>query len=142
MGVDLQRTVFDMVQESQVPIKSLADLVGKPYSTFKREIDIEDRGAKLGIELLVPLMQACNSIAPLRHMSVTMGYRVSSMREIRPDKQTLYEELLDTYQALVDYHRSMIDGQPVSVVSEYRDLLIRQLREDFIAFMQQRKIPG
>lgn len=138
MGHDLQRIILEMVQNSHIPIKTLAESVGKPYSTLMREIDPGDRGAKLGVDLLLPLMKTCNSIAPLRHMAAGMGYRVVSMREISPDKSTFHEELLDTYQALVDYHRAMMDGQPVEVVAEYREVLVRQLKEDFVAFMERR----
>jgi hypothetical protein len=139
MEDDLQRIILEMIQNSQIPVKSLADVVGKPYSTFMREIDVDDRGAKLGVELLIPLMKACNSITPLRHMAAIMGYRVASMRDIRPEKTTFHEELLDTYQSLVAYHRAMMDGEPVSVVAEYREMLIRKLVEDFVAFMKLRK---
>jgi len=138
MDDDVQRLILEMVQNSHIPIKTLAENVGKPYSTLMREIDPGDRGAKLGVELLLPLMKACNSIAPLRHMAAAMGYRVASMREISPDKSTFHEELLDTYQALVDYHKAMMDGQPVDVVAEYREVLVRQLKEDFVAFMERR----
>lgn len=138
MDDDVQRLILEMVQNSHIPIKTLAEKVGKPYSTLMREIDPGDRGAKFGVELLLPLMKACNSIAPLRHMAASMGYRVASMREISPDKPSFHEELLDTYQALVDYHRAMMDGQPVDVVAEFREVLVRQLKEDFVAFMERR----
>lgn len=139
MDDDVQRLILEMVQNSHIPIKTLAENVGKPYSTLMREIDPGDRGAKLGVELLLPLMKACNSIAPLCHMASAMGYRVASMREISPDKSTFHEELLDTYQALVDYHRAMMDGQPVEIVAEFREVLVRQLKEDFVAFMDRAK---
>lgn len=137
MKDDLPRLILDMVQNSRHPIKTIAEKVGKPYSTLMREIDPRDKGAKLGVELLLPLMTACESISPLRHMAAALGYRLSSMREIRPDKATFHEELLDTYQALADYHRAMIDGQPPDIVAEYREVLVRQLKEDFVAFVER-----
>ncbi|GFK94399.1 hypothetical protein NNJEOMEG_02243 [Fundidesulfovibrio magnetotacticus] len=84
-------------------------------------------------------MKVCNSIAPLRYMAGHMGYRVASMREISPDKCSFHEELLDTYQALVEYHRSMMEDRSPEVVAEYREVLIRQLKEDFVAYMERRK---
>lgn len=134
MHDELHIILQEMIQKSSLPAKSIADKVGKPYSTLMRELDPGDRGAKLGVELLLPLMQACNSITPLNYLSNKMGYRISCMREISPDKSTFHEELLDTYEALVEYHRSMIEGQPLDVVIERRETLIRQLKEDFVAF--------
>jgi len=87
------------------------------------------------------MMKVCKSIAPLRYMAGVMGYRVSSMREISPDKGTFHEELLDTYQALVEYHKAMMDDQPPEVVADLREVLIRQLKEDFVAFMERKEKP-
>lgn len=53
--------VNQMIEESGRPIKWIAEKVGKPYGTLKRELNEYDDGAKLGIELVVPLMDACDS---------------------------------------------------------------------------------
>ncbi|GFK96144.1 hypothetical protein NNJEOMEG_04024 [Fundidesulfovibrio magnetotacticus] len=139
MNRDIVTLLYDMARQSPKSIKSISEEVGKPYSTLMRELDPADKGAKLGVELLLPLMQSCDSIAPLRYLADRMGYRVVANRDIIPDKTTLHEELLDTYQALVDYHRSMLERQPLEVVSDYREHLIRQLKEDFVAFMSSRR---
>lgn len=138
MPQDLQRIILEMVRNAPQPIKTIADQVGKPYSTLMRELDPEDRGAKLGVDMLLPLMQACDSVAPLRYMAGMMSHRVSSTMEIIPDKQTFHEELLDTYEALVEYHRVMLRGESIDVVAEHRELLIRSLKEDFVAYMDRR----
>lgn len=139
MTDDVLNVIYDMARGSPKSIKSIAEEIGKPYSTLMRELDPGDRGAKLGVELLLPLMKACNSIAPIRFMAGAMHYRVASTRAIHPDKASFHEELLDTYQALVEYHRAMIEGQKVEVVAEYREVLIRQLKEDFAAYMDRAK---
>ncbi len=138
MTKGIQDLILEMVHNCLRPMKNIAEEVGKPYSTLMRELDPEDRGAKLGVEMLLPLMQACNSTLPLRYLAEEMGYRVVSVRDIRPDKPTFHEELLDTYQALVEYHRSMLDGAPVELVAKRREVLIRQLKEDFAFYMSRR----
>lgn len=135
MPQELQRVILEMVQNASQPIKNIAEQVGKPYSTLMRELDPDDKGAKLGVDMLLPLMQACNSVAPLRYLAGMMSHRVSSTMEIIPDKQTFHEELLDTYEALVEYHRAMLKGESIDVVAEHRELLIRSLKEDFVAYM-------
>lgn len=131
MTKGIQDLILEMVHNSLRPMKSIAEEVGKPYSTLMRELDTEDKGAKLGVEMLLPLMRACDSTLPLRYLAEGMGHRVVSVRDIEPDKPTFHEELLDTYQALVEYHRSMLDGRPLEDVAKRREVLIRQLKEDF-----------
>lgn len=137
MPTDIRSLILEMVQNSPRPVKDIADAVGKPYSTLMRELDPQDRRAKLGVELLLPLMQACNGMAPLRFLAEAMDCRLVSNRNITPDKPTFHEELLDTYQALVDYHRAMLEGLPVDVVGKRREVLIRQLKEDFAFYVSQ-----
>jgi hypothetical protein len=139
MPQDLQRIILEMVQNSPQPIKTIAEQVGKPYSTLMRELDPDDKGAKLGVDMLLPLMQSCNSVAPLRYLAGMMSHRVSSTMEIIPDKQTFHEELLDTYEALVEYHRAMLKGASIDVVAEHKELLIRSLQEDFVSYMDSIK---
>ncbi|WP_428562452.1 MAG: phage regulatory CII family protein [Solidesulfovibrio sp. DCME] len=138
MQKGIQDLILRMVHNSLRPIKSIAEEVGKPYSTLMRELDPEDRGAKLGVEMLLPLMRACDSTLPLRFLAEGMGHRVVSVRDIEPDKPTFHEELLDTYQALTAYHRAMLEGRSVEEVAKRREVLIRQLKEDF-AFYTTRK---
>ncbi|MYL85184.1 hypothetical protein GTA51_18965 [Desulfovibrio aerotolerans] len=137
MSADIRNVILEMIQNCPKPIKVVAAEIGKPYSTLMRELDPEDRRAKLGVEMLLPLMQACNGAAPLRHLAEAMGYRLVSNREITPDKPTFHEELLDTYQALVDYHRAMLEGLPADVVGKRREVLVRQLKEDFVFYVSQ-----
>ncbi len=137
MSSGLMKVILDMVQNSPKPIKVVAEEIGKPYSTLMREIDPEDRRAKLGVETLLPLMRACGSTAPLRFLAEAMDHRLVSNRDITPDKPTFHEELLDTYQALVDYHRAMLEGQSVEAVGKRRESLIRQLKEDFAFYVSR-----
>jgi len=139
MTKDIQSLILAMVQDCSRPIKVIAEELGKPYSTLMRELDPEDRRAKLGVEMLLPLMQACNSALPLRYLAEAMEYRIVSVKDIKPDKPTFHEELLDTYQALVEYHRSMLEEDSVEIVAKRREVLIRQLKEDFAFYMSRKR---
>ncbi|MGD9610437.1 MAG: phage regulatory CII family protein [Desulfovibrionaceae bacterium] len=139
MARDIQYLILEMVQNCPKPMKNIAAAVGKPYSTLMRELDPEDRRAKLGVEMLLPLMRACNSVIPLRHLAEELGYRVASAKDITPDKPTFFEELLDTYQALVDYHRIMLEGGSVEAVAKCRETLIRQAKEDYAFYISRRQ---
>lgn len=56
MSNDLITTVHDLVLESPIGAKAIAQAVGKPYSTLLREVNPYDTGAKLGAETLMHIM--------------------------------------------------------------------------------------
>jgi DNA-binding transcriptional ArsR family regulator len=130
----IMEVIREMVRTSGKPAKELARELGKPYSTFMRELSQRDTGAKLGVDLLLPLMRACDSIAPLRYLAARLGCRVAALPEGRPEPASLEAGLLDAHEALGDYHRAMRDGQPPEAVAELRERLIRQGQEAFVAY--------
>lgn len=134
----MTKTLYDVIREMVLtaprPAKALAEELGKPYSTFMREINAGDSGAKLGVETLIPLMQACDSVMPLRYLASRLKCRVVSLREVVPGKPNLTEELLDTYPVLSDYHRAILSKQPLEDVAELREQVIRQVQADFVAY--------
>jgi len=129
--------IREMVRTSDKPAKALAKELGKPYSTFMRELSQGDNGAKFGVEMLLPLMRACASIMPLRFLAARMGCRVVSLQDVRPDKPSLHEELLDSYDAMANYHRAIREKEPLETVAELRERVIRQVQEDFVAYAQK-----
>lgn len=137
----MPNTIYDvirnMIDTSDKPAKQLAKEAGKPYSTLMREINTEDKGAKLGVETLLPLMQACQSIMPLRYLASRMNCRVEATDDIFPDKPTLHEELLDSYDAMAHYHRAIMDREPPEKIAELREMVIRQVHEDFVAYTRE-----
>ncbi len=127
-----------MVEGSQKPVKALARELDKPYPTFMRELNPEDQGAKLGVEVLLPLMKACNSVMPLRYLASRMHQRVVSLRDITPDKNSLLEEMLTTYPALAEFHQAIMEERPLESVAEMREHVIRQVQEDFVAYARKK----
>lgn len=141
MPTPIVAVIREMVRSSGKPAKALAKELGKPYSTFMRELSQADTGAKFGVELLLPLMRACGSVAPLRYLAAHLGCRVVSLSEVSPDKPTLHEELLDSHDALAAYHRAIRDDEPLETVAELREQVIRQVQEDFVAYSRKQKTP-
>lgn len=76
MANDLITTVHDLVLESPLGAKAIAQAVGKPYSTLLREVNPYDTGAKLGAETLMHIMKTTGNISPLEKMASEMGYRL------------------------------------------------------------------
>ena len=65
MSNDLITTVHDLVLESPIGAKAIAQAVGKPYSTLLREVNPYDTGAKLGAETLMHIMKTTGNVTPL-----------------------------------------------------------------------------
>lgn len=83
----LVNSVHDLVLESPMGAKGLAQAVGKPYSTMLREVNPYDAGAKLGAETLLSIMKVTGNIAPLRIMASEMGYILAPSQETPSGKQ-------------------------------------------------------
>ena len=133
----ISEVIQAMVQESGKPAKALAKELGKPYSTFMRELSNSDKGAKFGADSLLPLMQACDSVMPLRYLAARMGCRVVALENVTAGKASLHEELLDSHDALALYHRAIRDQEPLERVAELREQVIRQVQEDFVAYRRK-----
>ncbi|OLN30127.1 hypothetical protein DVDV_0729 [Desulfovibrio sp. DV] len=141
MRSSITEVIREMVQGSGKPAKALARELDKPYSTFMRELQSSDRNAKFGVEMLLPLMQACASIMPLRYLASRMGCRVVSLESGSPEKSSIHEELLDSYDAIAHYHRAIRSQEPLERVAELREQVIRQVQKDFVAYRQEIAAP-
>lgn len=71
---ELTRIIQQAVLTSSRPAREIAQEVGKPYPTLMREINPDDNGAKVGVDGLIPLMRATDSIQPLTHLANAMGF--------------------------------------------------------------------
>ncbi|BDQ35906.1 hypothetical protein SYK_02660 [Pseudodesulfovibrio nedwellii] len=130
----LTEIVRDMVLNSGVPAKAVATEIRKPYTTLLRELNPDDDGCKLGVDLLGPIMKTCGNVAPLRFLASAMEYRIVPMQNVEPDKSTLADELLDDLPALAAYHKSMLDGENLEVVNRKMHQAIIELEENFVMY--------
>lgn len=71
---ELTRIIQQTVLTSTRPAREIAQEVGKPYPTLMREINPDDNGAKVGVDGLIPLMRATDSIQPLTFLANAMGF--------------------------------------------------------------------
>lgn len=100
MRADILEVVNAMIDESPKGLAQIAEEIGKPYPTLKRELNEFDDGAKLGVMALLPLMRVCDSIAPLAYLAARMGCRVVPLDEADPDGEDMDEECLQGFQAV------------------------------------------
>ena len=66
----------DTVSRSPIGAKAVAVKIGKPYSTMMREVNPNDKGAKVGADTLMDIVRATKDISPLVFMAKELGYRL------------------------------------------------------------------
>ncbi len=95
MQGELTRTIQLSVQESGRPARETAMEVGKPYPLFMREINPADLRAKVGMDMLVPIMRATGRMAPLAHAARSMDHAVVPLNVRIGDEESREARLLD-----------------------------------------------
>jgi len=126
----------DMVLNNKRPVRVLAENCRRPYKTMMRELNPYDEGAKLGADMVLPLMEQCGDVSPLRYLAVRMNYRLTPMDGVSPDKPTLAEELNDDIQAVARCQRVLLDvgNTTLERAEEVTALAIQELEENLVAF--------
>ncbi len=76
MHEQLIKEIQKTVRDGEVPAKSVAEAVGKPYSTLMREINPYDKGAKLGVETFMAIIETTGDTTPLKVMAHELGYEL------------------------------------------------------------------
>lgn len=76
MDKELSKLIHTIILNSPIPAKSLAEQIGKPYSTLLREVNPYDPGAKLGIETFVDILKITGDISPIQYIADQLGYTV------------------------------------------------------------------
>ncbi len=85
---NLVNSVHELVLESPLGAKSIAEAVGKPYSTLLREVNPYDAGAKLGAETLLSIMKITGNATPLKLMAIEMGYALTPSQSSHEEEQS------------------------------------------------------
>lgn len=133
----LEDVLMDMVENSGRTLTAISAEIGKHKSTLSRELSPYDSGAKLGVESLVPLMRACNSVAPLEAIAGFMGYGLRPLGGA-PDGLNMEDECLQGYEAVTDFTRAARAGAHYTdlmpklraAIKELEDVLVRARERD------------
>ena len=73
---EFYQLIQDTVSRSPIGAKAVAVKIGKPYSTMMREVNPNDKGAKVGADTLMDIVRATKDISPLVFMAKELGYRL------------------------------------------------------------------
>lgn len=131
----IEEVFYDLWEELGSGRKNeIAKQVNKPLSTLSREISIHDPGAKLGVDMLVPLVKAFNSLAPVDFILAELGLKAVSSEDVSPDGHTMFEEFHQTMQAIAELHLTGVayrEGRSTKEeLARAEREAIREIRED------------
>lgn len=117
MTRSLTQIIHDMVLDGGVPAKVIAAEIGKPYTTMLREINPHDSGAKVGIDLLLPLMRSSKSNEPLKFLAHQMGYALVPLKRseaMQMDPMAMSLKLLQEFGELSKRLQGILSQQSLS----------------------------
>ncbi|NDV26103.1 phage regulatory CII family protein [Desulfovibrio sp. JC010] len=79
MSEKVERAIQELVINGPVSLEKLAEKLGKSPKTLAREVDPEDKKAKLGAETLVEIMRITGGVEPLRLMAEELDLTLESL---------------------------------------------------------------
>ncbi|WP_320006947.1 phage regulatory CII family protein [Maridesulfovibrio sp.] len=79
MSEKVEKAIQELVLNGPVPIEELAEKLGKSPKTLAREVNPEDKKAKLGAETLVEIMRITGGVEPLRLMAEELDLTIESL---------------------------------------------------------------
>ena len=129
------------VDECGVPMKAIAASIGKPYKTLLRELDNDDDMAKIGVDTLPLLIDACRKESGGPSLVLVWLAEREGMRlcpaDCAPDKDTLHGEMLDDYKQVVALHEGMTDWQHPTVVKGLAAAAHAEIDQSFALYKRE-----
>lgn len=80
---EFYQLIQDTVSRSPIGAKAVAVKIGKPYSTMMREVNPNDKGAKVGADTLMDIVRATKDISPLVFMAKSLGTGLSLSQKMK-----------------------------------------------------------
>ncbi len=78
MSDKIEKAIQALVVNGPVSVEDLAKKLGKSPKTLLREVNPEDKKAKLGAETLVEIMRITGGIEPLKLMAEELDFTIES----------------------------------------------------------------
>ena len=125
---------------SQINARTIADLVGKPYQTLMSELSGQP-GHKFGADLLLPIMDATDSDAPLHFLARERGGVFLRMPDPAMEGGELANTLATSAREYAEFMQetavSISDGQ---IPREQLDRLLKEGQEAVEAILAMMKL--
>lgn len=90
---EFYQLIQDTVSRSPIGAKAVAVKIGKPYSTMMREVNPNDKGAKVGADTLMDIVRATKDISPLVFMRKSLGTGLSLSQKMKERRTRLHYKI-------------------------------------------------
>ena len=135
----IQSMVLDHPEGVQIIAEEAfgTDDQGNPHKskwTLYRELNPEDRGAKIGALDLVPLMRACGSVEPLHIMAAMVGHHLVAA-DATPDGRDMAHECFQGLVAVAEFCKAAEAGKVrLESLGGLLSSAIKELEEVFVRY--------
>lgn len=123
--------------EPKMPLKAVAATIGKPYSTLTRELNPDDDAAKLGADLILPILRLTGDIRPLEWLASRLGYVLLPESCIKPDRNSWEGEHVQDGHRFGEMSRLMDEGATPDEVDAAKRELVREIEETAKKYREQ-----
>ena len=118
----------------KLPLKAVAAEIGKPYATLTRELNPDDEGAKLGADLLLPIMRVTGDVRMLEWLADKLGYMLLRKDDVHPDQPSWPLEHAQDTQHLGEMARLMATGAAPEEVQRLGARAIQDIEETVVRY--------
>ena len=80
--MNIEELMHTFVTEGPMPAKDIAKALGKPYSTFMRELNPNDGNAKLGANTFLHILEVTGDTKPLQEIATHFGMSLKPSAEL------------------------------------------------------------
>ena len=108
--------------------------IGKPYATLTRELNPDDDGAKLGADLLLPIMRVTGDVRMLEWLADKLGYMLLRKDDVHPDQPSWPLEHAQDTQHLGEMARLMATGAAPEEVQRLGARAIQDIEETVVRY--------
>lgn len=122
--------------DPRLPLKAVAAGIGKPYATLTRELNPDDDGAKLGADLLLPIMRVTGDVRMLEWLADKLGYILLRKDDVHPDQPSWPLEHAQDTQHLGEMARLMATGAAPEEVQRVGTIAIREIEETLVQYVR------
>lgn len=135
MAMDRYNSMTEVMRDCLIyeapkkPLKAVAADLGKPYFTLTRELNPDDEAAKLGADLLLPIMRLTGDIRPLEWLASRLGYLLKPESCVKPDRDTWEGEHAQDTVRFGEMSRLMDAGADPDDVDAAKRELIAEIEE-------------
>lgn len=129
----LTESVRKMVINSDIGTRAVAAKVDKKHHVLLNELNYENTSHKLGAELLVPLMKACESDSPMHLLAASMGGLFIKTPDATGSNMTLVKAVKE-FGDLISIYGEAIEG---GALSAEKKLLIRKEGQEAMTAIQE-----